>query len=48
MQKGGLHAGGEFALPLATGEGGWQGAWGSLLSWKEFMGRVCLTGKKGQ
>lgn len=34
MQKEGLEYGGrEFALPLATGEGGWQGAWGSLLSW---------------
>lgn len=34
MQKEGLeYKGRVFALPLATGEGGWQGAWGSLLSW---------------
>lgn len=34
MQKEGLeYEGREFALPLATGEGGWQSAWGSLLSW---------------
>lgn len=34
MQKEGLeYIVREFALPLATGEREWQGAWGSLLSW---------------
>lgn len=41
MQKGGLYEGRKFALPLATGEGGWQDAWGSCWagrsSWAEFV-----------